>query len=405
MSLSQIFRYYGENNYKLSGCSFLKVLVSGTSTINSIGKNSKDFWNNLLLGTSGIQPFTKYDVQTNYGIIQDLESYTTPGTNNLGRATSLLLTGIEDALHSSGIHLEGLEQDRVGISIGTTMGELGKHEDIVFGQSQSKLKGKPYSLTDTVAEYLGFKGPRWTNTNACAAGNYAIARAYEEIQHGRADVMIAGGVDAFSITAYAGFNSLRALTPDLCRPFDSKRKGLVLGEGVGILILESEQHFNTRMGRNALASIIGYGLTTDAYHLTKPDPKAKGAIKAMTNAMEMANVVPEQIKYVNSHGTGTPSNDLMESNALHEVFGAGMKTSSIKANIGHTLGAASAIEAVTCILALNEGFIPPTINLIEKDPNISADVFTKAQKFKEKYIMSNSYAFGGINSSLIIERV
>ncbi|SDZ40566.1 beta-ketoacyl-[acyl-carrier-protein] synthase family protein [Bacillus sp. 166amftsu] len=383
----------------------MRVLVTGISTINSIATNVNQFWDNLLLGKSGIKSFTKYNIKTNYAVINEFDCYKTPGQNAFGRATSLLVTGIEDAIYSSGIDLENMNRSRIGISIGTTMGELGKHEDIVFGNVRGDRVDKPYALTDNISSYLGINGPIWTITNACAAGNYAIAIAYEEIQNGRADVMIAGGVDAFSLTAYAGFKSLRALTPDLCRPFDHNRKGLALGEGVGILILESENHFNQRGGKNALASVAGFGLTSDAYHVTKPDPKARGAIEAMSIAMKMAGLGPQDIKYVNSHGTGTPSNDYMEAIALQHVFGQGIKTSSIKANIGHTLGAASAIEAITCILALKEKKLPPTINLLQKDPIITADVITEVNEFSGEYIMSNSYAFGGMNSSLVLEKV
>lgn len=384
----------------------LRVLVTGISTINSIGTNVNEFWNNLLLGKSGITEYTKYDVKTKYAIINGFEKYIAPGYKDLGRATSLLLTSIEDAVYSSGLDFDEVEPKKIGISIGTTMGELGKHEDIVFGSPLNKNKiERPYTLTDKVASYLDISGPIWTVTNACAAGNYAIARAYEEIQSGRADIMIAGGVDAFSLTAYAGFNSLRAITPELCRPFDKNRKGLVLGEGAGILILESEEHFLKRKNGKALASIAGFGLTSDAFHVTKPDPKARGAITAMELALKMAGIPPSDIKYVNSHGTGTPSNDYMEAISLNHVFGEGIKTSSIKANIGHTLGAASAIEAVVCILALNEMKLPPTINLLKKDPVLTADVITEIQEFTSQYIMSNSYAFGGMNSSLILEKV
>lgn len=384
----------------------LRVLVSGLSTINSIGTNINDFWNNLLLGKSGITEYTKYNVKTKYAIVNDFEKHIAPGTEDLGRATSLLLTCIEDAVFSSGLDFADVDPGKIGISIGTTMGELGKHEDIVFGSPLKSMKiERPYMMTDKVASYLKISGPIWTVTNACAAGNYAIAKAYEDIKSGRADVMIAGGVDAFSLTAYAGFNSLRAITPELCRPFDQHRKGLVLGEGAGILILESEEHFLKRKNGQALASISGFGLTADAYHVTKPDPKARGAITAMELALKMAGITPSDIKFVSSHGTGTPSNDYMEAISLDHVFGKGIKTNSIKANIGHTLGAASAIEAVVCIMALNEMKLPPTINLLKKDPAITADVITEKQEFTSRYIMSNSYAFGGVNSSLILEKV
>ncbi|WP_214483042.1 beta-ketoacyl-[acyl-carrier-protein] synthase family protein [Bacillus sp. SM2101] len=375
------------------------ILASGTAVMSSLGTNINDTWSGLLTKKHGTEKVKTFSIDKhknqNACEVKGLSLVCFDDVLKLGRASSMLITSIDDALHDAGIDIQDIE--RCGICIGTTMGEL----DGLDKDSATNRYG-PQVLSENVKNYYNLTGPSWTITNACAAGNFSIAKAVDELESGRADVMIAAGVDALSWVAFTGFSSLRAMSPDLCRPFDENRKGLILGEGAGVVILETMEHLLKRSGK-AKASILGYGMNCDAHHITQPDPAAAGAISAMKAALEKANMKPSDIGYVSAHGTGTPANDLMEGNALYELFGKSVKTSSIKGNIGHTLGAASVIEAAICIKALEEKLLPPTANVKSLDPRINVDVlWDKPESFKSMFVMSNAYAFGGINSSIII---
>jgi len=374
----------------------------------AIGSNLQDFWGGLLEGKDGVKPITAFDVQSHTNKvgceIDDPALYALPINERLGRATTLFHTALEDALFDAGIQIDHLDKSWIGISVGTTMGEVVPYGRMEHERESMPAKG-PHWIARQIAQNYGLKGPRLTLTNACAAGNFALARAVDEIRGGRANIMIVGGVDILSWAAFTGFSSIRAMAPDRSRPFDLNRKGLILGEGAGVLILESREHVEER-GGHARAKMLGYGLTSDAYHITQPDPSARGAIAAIKQALLMGDIDKKQVGYVSAHGTGTLANDRMEANALFHIWGEDIVTSSIKANIGHTLGAASAIEAVVCVKALETGMLPHTLNLVEKDPACNVDVIAfEPRKKQVDYVLSNAYAFGGINSSILLGKV
>ncbi|WP_255259347.1 beta-ketoacyl-[acyl-carrier-protein] synthase family protein [Bacillus toyonensis] len=379
------------------------VYITGVGTTTSIGTSINEIWDGLLNGVHGVKHITLFDtskhINKNACEITNLTDFISPELSNFGRATSMFIVALEDAIYDAGLSMEDLKKYRVGLSIGTTMGEI---EPFESGYHHG-LKGGPHVIADQIYKKYQLSGPKWTLTNACAAGNFAIARAIEDINLGRADIVIAGGVDALSWAAFTGFSSLRAMSPDLCRPFDQDRKGIILGEGAGVLIIESDKHFQKRTNKPAKAKLLGYGINSDAHHITQPDPNAIGAIKAMEDALEMGNTDKKHIKYVNAHGTGTQANDLMESKAINTLFNNKVKTSSIKGHIGHTLGAASAIEAVICTKILETKLIPATLNLKNKDINCDIEVVAeKAVHLDSDYILSNAFAFGGVNSSILL---
>jgi 3-oxoacyl-[acyl-carrier-protein] synthase II len=385
-----------------------EIVISGIGVVTSIGTNVEECWGGLLSGKHGIKEIKTFDVRHHLNKlgceIDQVEQYILPHEQTVGRASSIFQIALSDAIHDANIRLGYLPSERIGLCVGTTMGEVEPFER-QLKQQQPGSKGGPYIIMEKMASLYNLAGPQWTLTNACAAGNFAIARAVDELRLGRADVMIAGGVDAMSWAAFTGFASLRAMSHDYCRPFDKDRKGLLLGEGAGVLILETRDHLEKR-GGTARARCLGYGMNNDAHHITQPDPEGKGAIRAMKQALLMARISSENIDYVSAHGTGTPANDRMESVAISSLFGEKMVTSSIKGNIGHTLGAASAIEAVICIKMMESGYIPPTLHLREQDPSCQVDVIHSEPRKKElTYVMSNAYAFGGINSSIILGRV
>jgi 3-oxoacyl-[acyl-carrier-protein] synthase II len=242
---------------------------------------------------------------------------------------------------------------------------------------------------------------------ACAAGNYAIGYAFDCIRSGTADTMLAGGSDAFSRIPYTGFARLGAIAPERCQPFDKNRQGMVPGEGAAVLVLEKADAARAR-GATIYAEVKGYGLSCDAHHMTAGHPEGDGAIRAMEAAIADAGVALDDVDYISAHGTGTPTNDRIESLALHRLFGDRAKSlpmSSIKSMLGHTMGAASAIEAAACSLALHTGIVPPTINYEEPDPECEVDcVPNQARTIDPRVVLNNAYAFGGNNASLCLAR-
>jgi 3-oxoacyl-[acyl-carrier-protein] synthase II len=255
-----------------------------------------------------------------------------------------------------------------------------------------------------VAREVGFGGPVTMIPTACAAGNYAIAHAFDLLRSGRADVMLAGGADAFSRITYSGFSRLGAIAPERCQPFDKNRKGMIPGEGAGVLVLEPLEKARAR-GAHIYAEVAGYGLSCDAHHMTAAHPEADGAVRAMERALADAGLRPDDVSYISAHGTGTPTNDRLETLAAQRVFGASTRTpmSSIKSMIGHTMGAASAIEAAVCSLAVATGRIPPTMNLEEPDGDLDY-VPNQAREHGVRVAMNNAYAFGGNNASVLFRR-
>lgn len=258
-----------------------------------------------------------------------------------------------------------------------------------------------------VAIEFDLTGPAIMIPNACAAGNYAVGYGFDMIRAGRVDMMLAGGADAFSRIPYMGFARLGAIAPERCQPFDKNRKGMVPGEGAGVMVLEPLDSAISR-GATIYAEVLGYGASCDSHHMTAAHPQADGAIRAMSAALAQSGLATGDVDYISAHGTGTPTNDRIESLAVRTLFGERaphVPMSSIKSMLGHTMGAASAIEALACALALHTGWIPPTINHEEPDPDCGLDIVpNQARKTDPKVALNNAYAFGGNNASLCVAR-
>jgi 3-oxoacyl-[acyl-carrier-protein] synthase II len=257
-----------------------------------------------------------------------------------------------------------------------------------------------------VGRALGFHGPITILANACASGANAVGHAFSLVRGGQAECVLTGGYDALSQLVFAGFDSLQALSPTMCRPFDAQRNGLALGEGAAVLALETLEHASRR-GAVILGEVVGYGAATDCHHLTQPHPAGDAALLSMRAACADAGVGPEQIDYINAHGTGTPLNDSAEAAAINRWAGtqaAKMRVSSTKASIGHLLGAAGAVEAVICLMTLREQWLPPMRTLEKADPAVEFGLVTEATEARVQHVLSNSFGFGGSNATLIFRR-
>ncbi|NDI35943.1 beta-ketoacyl-[acyl-carrier-protein] synthase family protein [Chengkuizengella sediminis] len=385
----------------------MNVYITGIGVCTSVGTTVEETWKKILLGKHGTKKISKFpNLELNACEIPNIRGLNCNFSHkdDIGNATKLFLKTAEEAIQDA--ELEINDNAKIGLAIGTTMGEIDCLEERLLNKSfHAKFQGGPDTIANQSYKLLNLNGPSWTITNACAAGNIAISRAMDEIFYQHADVMIAGGVDVLSWVAIHGFRSLKAMSPDLCTPFDKERKGLILGEGAGVLILESERHLmkRTKLPR---AKLLGYGLSSDAHHITQPDPNGLGANNAMKSAIKMAGISVEDIQYVSAHGTGTAANDLMEAKAIKAVFNhTNPYVSSIKGQIGHTLGGASAIEAALCVQAINTNTLPPNIHLKNQDPEIKLNVIKNSPvKTHVDHMMSNAYAFGGVNTSIIIGR-
>jgi 3-oxoacyl-[acyl-carrier-protein] synthase II len=301
--------------------------------------------------------------------------------------------------------------------IGTTGGEVPvleeahriRHASGDDRAARSSFQRYPcHMISTTVGRHFGLRGPNCVVPTACAAGNYAISIARDWIESGRVDLAFAGGADPLSIVSFTGFGRMFALSPDRCRPFDKNRKGILPGEGAGILVLESLESARAR-GARIYAEVVGYGLSCDAHHPTMPHPEGIGVRMAMQRALRDADLEPRDVDYLCAHGTGTQANDKIEASAIQAFFSehaSELPVSSLKSMIGHTMGAASAIEAIACVLAIDTGIVPPTINYETPDPACPLDVVPNtARKMQVDVALNNAYAFGGNNSSVVFSRV
>jgi len=328
------------------------------------------------------------------------------------------------AVKSAGLEDSNINPERVGVLIGSGIGGLHTVEtqhSILLEKGPKRVS--PYCVpmeiinmaSGLVSIRFGFKGPNISVVTACATGTHAIGEAYRTILYGDADVMIAGGAEsAITPLGIAGFAAARALStrndePEKAsRPFEKNRDGFVMGEGAGIVVLEEYEHAKKR-GAEILAEVVGYGTSGDAYHMTAPAPGGEGAARAIRNALKDAGIAPEEIDYVNAHGTSTKFNDLYETMAIKTVFGDHaykLKVSSIKSMIGHLLGAAGGVETVAAVMTLKTGVIPPTINYEEPDPECDLDyVPNEAVEMDVKYVLKNSFGFGGTNACLVLKKV
>ena len=398
-----------------------RVVVTGVGVVSSIGIGADEFWKNLIAGKSGISEVTTFDT-ADYpihmgGEVKNFEAdrfIPKNRLNEMARASRFAVSAAKMAMDDAGVAPENLRSKITGAVIGTTMADIQSLEQIDKYWTKSGeadvwpiniLKYPSNSLADHIGYFFGLNGPNYTIPTACASGNYSIGCAFDLIRSGRADAMIAGGADPFSRITFTGFNRLYAMAPDKCRPFDKNRKGMMVGEGSGVLLIEPLESAAAR-GADIYAEILGYGLSCDAHHMTAP--KIDGIIKVMERAVSNSGINKEDVGYISAHGTGTPANDKTECAAIKKVFGEKYKNisvSSIKSMLGHTMGAASAIEAVTCCLAIKEQKVPPTINYETPDEECDIDcVPNKAKTRKVEVALNNSFAFGGNNACVVFKK-
>ncbi len=396
-----------------------RIVVTGLGAVTPVGTGADELWSGLLAGRSGFTPVESFDTgRFNVHLGAEVRGFEpaawvrTLDPAALGRASQFAVAAARMALADAGLEAEAVEPERAGVSMGTTSGEpveVERFDDRYLAGELDQVGPEfmglypCHMIAAHVGQELGFGGVNTMIPAACAAGNYAVAHALDVLRAGRADLMLAGGADAFSRITYTGFFRLGAIAPDLCRPFDKNRKGMIPGEGAAVLVLEPLERAVGR-GARIYAEVAGYGLSCDAHHMTAAHPEGDGAARAMERALADAGVAPDEVSYISAHGTGTPTNDRLETIAVQRVFGEGgvPPMSSVKSMLGHTMGAASAIESVVCALAIATGRVPPTMNYEEPDPECDLDVVPNAaRKLDVRVTMNNAYAFGGNNASVI----
>jgi 3-oxoacyl-[acyl-carrier-protein] synthase II len=407
-----------------------RVVVTGMGCISPVGNNVKETWASILAGKSGAAMITHFDAskhKTRFAAevkgFDPVELFSTRDARKMDRFTQFAIAATLEALGQSGLQIDELNRDRVGVVIGTGIGGIGTlldQADVLRERGPERVSPflVPMMISDSapgmIAIRFGARGPNMALATACASGNNAIGEALEMIRRGAADVMIAGGSEAALVpVAMAGMNVMTALSTrnddpaTASRPFDKDRDGFLMGEGAGMLIMESLEHAQAR-GATILGEVTGYGTTDDAHHISAPAENGAGAAIAMKLAVQNANLRLSDIGYINAHGTSTPLNDKSETAAIKTVFGEqayNIPVSSTKSMTGHLLGASGAIEAVFCILALREGTLPPTINYHTPDPECDLDYIpNQPRKASPNHVMSNSFGFGGHNATLIFSR-
>ena len=401
----------------------IRVVVTGLGVVTPVGTGHKELWQSLMEGRHGFRPVQSFDTSAfpvHVGAeVLDFDASTwlrRLSSESVGRTSSMAIAAARLAIEDADLLIPSFASSRIGVSMGTTSGEPGEIEsfnDALLTGNSGDAKGGLFSrypshlIPGFVAAELELRGPNMMLPAACAAGNYAVSYALDVLRAGRADVMLAGGADAFSRITYAGFSRLRAIAPEVCQPFDNNRKGMIPGEGAAVLVLERLSGAQER-GAHIYAEVAGYGLSCDAHHMTAAHPEGEGSARAMTSALRNTGIKPQNVSYISAHGTGTATNDRLETAATKTVFGESahkIPMSSIKSNLGHTMGAASAIEAAVCALVIDHNKVPPTLNFEEPDPACDLDYVTEGpRELKIDVVMSNAYAFGGNNSSLIMTK-
>ena len=409
-----------------------RVVITGLGALTPIGKNVSEYWTNLLNGQSGAAPITHFDA-SNFKTRFACEVKNFNVTDYIDRKearkqdpyTQYAVVSTSEAMQDSNINLDTIDLDRAGVIWGSGIGGIKTFYDEVsaFAKGDGTPRFNPFFIPKMISDIAagvisikyGFRGPNFTTVSACASSSNAIIDSFNYIRLGKADIIITGGSEAsVNEAGVGGFNAIKALStrndsPEIAsRPFDKDRDGFVLGEGAGTLILEEYEHALKR-GAKIYAEVIGGGLSADAHHITAPHPEGLGAKKVMQNALEDAKMKPEEIDYINVHGTSTPLGDISEVKAIKEVFkehAYNLNISSTKSMTGHLLGAAGAVEAIASILALQKNIVPPTINNENFDDQLDAKLnFTlnKVQKRNVNAVMSNTFGFGGHNASIILK--
>ena len=414
-----------------------RVVVTGLGAISPLGNTVSETWEGMVNGMSGAGPITHFDAskfKTHFACevkgFDPLSVVDRKEARKCDRYSLFAIYAAKQAIEDAAFDLEKEDKDRIGVIFAAGIGGIKTFEDEVMGYERTKdtigPKFSPFFIPKMIADIAaghismlyGFRGPNFATVSACASSTNAIADAFNYIRLGKANVIVTGGAEAaISPSGVGGFNSMNALStrndsPETAsRPFSASRDGFVIGEGSACLVLEEMEHALAR-GAKIYAEIAGTGLSADAYHLTASHPEGLGAKLAMRNALEDAGMKPEDIDYINVHGTSTPVGDVSEVKAIQEVFGEQaykLNISSTKSMTGHLLGAAGAIEALACVMAIKEGIIPPTINHEEGDDDPGIDynlnfTFNKAQKREVRAALSNTFGFGGHNSCAIVKK-
>jgi 3-oxoacyl-[acyl-carrier-protein] synthase II len=394
-----------------------RVVVTGLGAVTSLGKDLASTWEGLVAGRSGIGPITLFDASA-FRTHLAAEIKELPGgiesaiRRRLSRTDVAGLGAAAEALADSGLDLAREDLSRIGVVLGAGVSGLLDSENYLQALLAKGPRGArptrvlnhpPDQTTDRIAERWGFLGPRSSITTACSSSATALGYAADLIRHGYCDVVVTGGADTFARLTHGGFNALRSVDPDACRPFDRRRKGLTIGEAAGLLVFEEEEHAQRR-GANLRARFLGYGVTSDAHHMTQPEPTGEAGARTMAACLKAAGLNPEDVDYVNAHGTATPQNDSAETAAIKRALGARayeVPISSIKSMLGHCLCSAGAIEAVATVRTIETGIVPPTINWGERDPECDLDVVPNvARETRVRVALSNSFAFGG-NSTVV----
>jgi 3-oxoacyl-[acyl-carrier-protein] synthase II len=396
-----------------------RVVITGMGVICSIGKNAEEFLQSLKEGRMGIGPITLFDTSKYPSKIgaelkdyQPVKYFETRKLKRLSRTDQFALIAAEEAVKASGIH--SYPPEEVGICLGAGAGGMFEaeayHREILLkGKSRPSLilPFIPSFTASRVAERFGFSGPKVTVTTACSSSATSIGYGADLIRKGQSKAVLCGGSDALSELTFGGFNSLRAMDPSSCKPFDRRRAGMCLGEGAAILILEDLEEARER-GAEIFAEFLGYGIGGEAYHITSPEPTGIAEARIMKEAVEESDITPLEVDYINAHGTGTPLNDKVETLSIKRAFGQraySIPVSSIKSMVGHCLGSAGAIEAVASVLSIVYQFIPPTINHHEGDEDCDLDyVPGESRKAEVRVVLSNSFAFGGNCTTLVFRK-
>ena len=411
-----------------------RVVVTGIGTINPLGNSIEEYFSNLEKGVSGAAPITHFDAEKfktkfacevkNYDPSQYFDR---KEVRKYDLFTQYALIAATQAVEDAGFDMEKLDKEQAGVIWSSGIGGLKSFFDECTGYAEGGNTPRfspffiPRMISDIAAGFIsmkyGFMGPNYCTVSACASSNHGITAAFDAIRYGKADVMVAGGSEAaVNEPSVGGFNSMQALSTrnddpqHASRPFDKDRDGFVIGEGAGALIFEEYEHAKAR-GAKIYCEVVGGGASADAYHFTAPHPEGKGAMKAMRDAIKDAGIAPEDIDYVNVHGTSTPAGDIPELKAVAGVLGDhvyNVNISSTKSMTGHLLGAAGAVEALACIFALTHGVVPPTINCENRDPEIDEKLnltLNVAQKRDVKCALSNTFGFGGHNSTVIFRKL
>lgn len=410
-----------------------RVVVTGIGTINPLGNNIEEFFSNLEKGVSGAAPITHFDAEKfktkfacevkNYDPAQYFDR---KEVRKYDRFTQYALIAATQAVEDAGLTAEGIDKEQVGVIWSSGIGGLKSFFDECLGYAEGGMTPRfspffiPRMIADIAAGFIsmkyGFMGPNYCTVSACASSNHGMIAALDAIRYGKADVIVTGGSEAaVNEPSVGGFNSMQALStrnddPEhASRPFDKDRDGFVVGEGAGALVFEELEHAKAR-GAKIYCEVVGGGESADAHHFTAPHPEGLGAMKSMRDAIKDAGITPEDIDYVNVHGTSTPLGDLAELKAVKGVLGDHaykVNISSTKSMTGHLLGATGAVEALACLYAITEGTIPPTINCENLDPEIDPNLnltLGTAQKRDVKCALSNTFGFGGHNATIIFRK-